>query len=85
MTDSVPLSVNVTNANADGIELLMKREQITVTQAVHRILTYGLHIYEVMAIEGKEVYFEFGTSRERFRLLNIADDSDSDPVPESKV
>lgn len=80
-SDIVRLSVNVSGENWDGIEALMAREGLTETQAVHRVLWYGLFVYRTIAVEQKKIVIHDGSSRNRIRLVHdehIPPDSESD-------
>ncbi|MEU7477080.1 hypothetical protein AB0A63_13920 [Lentzea sp. NPDC042327] len=67
--DGVRLTVNISPGNWSGIEEVMRRDGVSVTEAIHRVLWYGNTLYNAIACEGQQVFIEFGDRRVQLFLI----------------
>ena len=63
------INVAVTSDMVEAIRLVMDKEDITLTEAVRRLLKYGEFIYRSIAVDGSEVLVRNGESTKEVVLL----------------
>ncbi|RKT53098.1 hypothetical protein [Saccharothrix australiensis] len=49
------LSVNISPATEEALQMIVDREGITMTEAVRRMVGYGRVLYETVAVNGDEI------------------------------
>lgn len=63
------LSVNITPATQAALDRVVEREGVTVTEALRRLVGYGVLIYETTQVEGHDVLIRRGDTTERIVLV----------------
>ena len=69
MSDKVRLSVNITGATEEALHTMVEREGVTMTEAVRRLIGYGMVFYQADKIDGDEVLIRRGEQIERIVIL----------------
>lgn len=70
MTEShtIRLTVNIDRETYGALLAMAGRENITITEAERRLVTYGDVVYRAIKNERKKVYLETPYSREEFLI-----------------
>ncbi|MEU5695912.1 hypothetical protein [Actinosynnema sp. NPDC020468] len=63
------LSVNISPATEEALQMIVDREGVTVTEALRRLVGYGRVLYEATAVDGDELLIRRGDQTERIIIL----------------
>lgn len=55
MTDIKRITVNISPATVEALELVITREGVTLTEALRRLVGYGDLVYRASRLDGKTV------------------------------
>lgn len=54
------INVAISPGNVASIQLVMKNEGVSLTEAVRRLITYGAFIYEAVKVDGEDCLLRKG-------------------------
>jgi hypothetical protein len=63
------LSVNISPATEQALQMLADREGVTTTEALRRLVGYGRVLYEATAVDGDDVLIRRGEHTERIIIV----------------
>jgi hypothetical protein len=69
MSDDDRLSVNITRDTKAALEQVAKREGVTETEALRRLVGYGALLYRVSVVDGDEILIRKDGKLTRVRLM----------------
>lgn len=70
MGDMRRIEVKITDGTDAALRLVMEREDVTLTEALRRLVGYGELVYRTTRVEGGEVLTRHGRKQDRIRLVD---------------